>query len=286
MIEPENTPLTIVKASGDTEPFDVSKLKNSLNRAGAPADIIDEIASNIQDWMFEGMSTRKIYTHAYRLLHKKNRVSALRYKLKKALLEMGPSGYPFEHFIGELFKKEGYQAEVGQVIDGFCITHEMDVIATNKQKQMLLECKYHKDQGKHVSIQVPLYVRSRVDDIIRRREKMKEYAGFVFFGGVVTNTRFSPDSISYAKCSGLDLLGWDYPLNNGLKDRIERAKIFPVTILNNLTRNEKQLLLNKGVVTCTQLLNDLEVVDSFALTTNKMKKLKKELKDICNSQVN
>ena len=279
----ESKGIPVRKASGELEHFDSSKLRRSLQNAGADTSAIEEITANIENWLHEGVTTKKIYSRAFSLLFRKNRINALYYKLKQALIELGPTGYPFEQFVGEIFKKQGYTVEVGQILEGHCITHEMDVIATNKTTQWLIECKYAKDQGKIVSIQVPLYVRSRIDDIIKKRNERPEYEGLTFSGGIVTNTRFSTDSIEYSKCSGLRLLAWDYPEGNGLKDIIGRENIFPISVLTYLTKKEKEFLMDKNIVTCKQLQDNIKILNEFALSKKKTSDLMRELEDICNN---
>lgn len=276
-----NKVILVKKASGEEEPFATEKLERSLLNAGAKTEIIQKIIEDIEHWIHPGVTTKKIYTRAFSLLRQDKTTSSLRYRLKQAILELGPTGYPFEILIGKLFQQMGFVAEVGVVVEGKCTTHEMDVIATNAGVQHLAECKYHKDQGKQVSIQVPLYVRSRVDDIIIKRQMMTEYQNFSFKGWVITNTRFSSDSIQYGKCSGLNLLGWNYPAGNGLKEQIEKYKLFPITLLRNLTNKEKQHLLKEDVVICTQLLTHPEALSSLELSKVKHDKLLKELNDIC-----
>jgi hypothetical protein len=274
--------ISIRKASGASELFDASKLKHSLRRAGADDKTSEAIAFDIGNSLHEGISTRKIYGMAFRMLRKHNRKNASLYRLKQSLFELGPTGYPFEHFIGEIFKRRGFDVEVGKIIDGHCIAHEMDVIATNKTQQLLIECKYSKDQGKYVSIQVPLYVRSRVDDIIRKRAEMPAYSNLSFSAGVVSNTRFSSDSIEYSKCNGIMLLGWDYPQNNGLKEIMEKEKVFPVTIFEHLTRKQKAQLMEQGIVTCKQLFSNMEILTEFMISKKKQITLEQELDDILN----
>lgn len=265
------------KASGELEVFDTGKLKESLRRAGGSEEIIENITNDINNWIQNGISTKQLYAKAFKLLNRNNRLNALRYKLKQALYELGPSGYPFEHFIGEIYRRWGYNVEVGKEISGSCISHEMDVIATDKTNQIFLECKYSSHQGKYVSIHVPLYVKARVDDIITRRKNMPEYSGLKFSGGIVSNTRFSPDSIAYSKCCNLSLLGWDYPNSNGLKDIMEREKIIPVTVLHELTKIQISKLLDLGLVTCKQVRDNLSVLNEFNLSKNKTKKLRQDL---------
>lgn len=272
--------ITIRKASGDAEPFDMDKLKRSLQRAGAEPAVIDEIATEVVGSLYDGITTKKIYARAFSLLRRKNRVNAFRYKLKQSLFELGPSGYPFEHFVGEIFRSKGYRVEVGQVLEGRCITHEMDVIATNATEQVLVECKYSKDQGKQVSIQVPLYVHSRIGDIVQKRKDLPEYQGFSFTGYVATNTRFTDDSVAYSRCVGLKLLGWDFPAGNGLKELMERNRVFPVTVLEQLTKKQKTRLLELDVFTCKQLQDKPEVLAEFGLSSRKTRQLTEELEQI------
>jgi len=75
----------------------------------------------------------------------------------------------------------------------------------------------------------------------------------------------------------LFLMSWDYPKGNGLKDIIDREKIFPVTSLSNLTYSHKQALMDKGIVICRQILKDLKVLDSLNLGDVKRRKVLEEL---------
>lgn len=280
--ENANKNILVKKASGEEEPFDTFKLERSLRNAGADNNLVEEIVQNIADWVSTGLTTKKIYSRAFSLLRRSETGVAIRYKLKQAIMELGPTGYPFEDFIGYLFNKQGYEVKVGQILQGNCVTHEMDVIATIKKMQHLVECKYSTDQGKQISVQVPLYVRSRVDDIIKKRKDMPDYADFSFTGWIITNTRFSSDAMQYGKCSGLNLMAWDYPHGNGLKDLIERLQIYPVTILSQLTKNEKQQLINQGIVICNQISNNPKILESLHLSKTKQNALEKELFDIFN----
>lgn len=275
-----NKEIIIEKASGETEPFDVSKLKASLKNAGAMDDVIGDIAADIEDWVYDGVTTGEIYARAYKLFRKRCGNKASRYKLKKALLSMGPTGYPFEHFIGELFKRQGYEVEVGKLIEGVTISHEMDVIASREGEQYLMECKFAHDQGNRLSVHVPLYVHSRVTDIVEKRQKQQQYEDISFTPWVVTNARFSSDSMEYSRRKGIKLLGWDYPEDNALKDLIEREKIFPVTILKNLTKKQRHLLMEREVVTCDQLSEEPALLKNLGLSKKKQQSVAEELKEI------
>jgi len=276
-----NTKLLIRKASGDMEPFSSEKLRRSLQRSGAADNVIEPILNDVESWIYDGISSRKIYDRAFALLRKKTLSVASRYKLKNALMEMGPTGHPFEHFAGQVFKALGYNVEVAQILQGHCVTHEVDVIASKEKSQMFIECKYYLTTDKNANVQVPLYIRSRVDDIIKKRSSIPEFAGYTFSGGVVTNTRFTSDAMAYGECSGLKLLSWDYPVGNGLKDIIDREKIFPITVLTKLSNQDKQRLMGQGIVTCLQILETPGTLDSLGIEMINREKILAEIKNLC-----
>lgn len=276
----------IKKASGETEAFDVGKLKTSLKNAGADGDAIAEIAADIESWVYSGATTAKIYARAYRMFKQRSTSGALLYKLKEALNSMGPSGYPFERFIAELFKMQGYEVKVGQIIEGASVSHEMDVIATKDKEQHLMECKFSHNQGKSVSIQVPLYVHSRVNDIVEKLQDEQRYKGMNFEAWIVTNGRFSPDSIEYSRLKKINLLGWDFPKNSGLKDLMERQRIFPITILTHLNKNEKQKLMAEGIVTCAQLMQQPGRLDQLGVSEDKQRSVTRELEEVARLKKN
>jgi hypothetical protein len=276
-----NTHLLIKKASGETQPFSREKFEQSLSRSGADTETIREIAEEIESWLSEGTTTAQIYGRAFKLLRSKRRSMAARYSLKKAIMELGPSGYPFEQFMGQVFKYKGFNVEVGQEVQGQCVMHEVDVIATDDHNQHLVECKYYNSPGKFANVKVPLYIRSRVNDIIAKRKTLSEFNGLQYHGWVATNTRFTTDALAFGECSGLNLMSWDYPHNNALKDHIERYRIFPITVLTRLTKSEKRILLDADILLCNQLLENPGALAPLKLTDNVNRKVMEELKEIC-----
>ncbi len=272
--------VTIKKVSGESELFDISKLKASLREAGANEEVVDLVAADIANWVYDGATTMEIYARAYKMFRQYGGYDATLYRLKKALFSMGPAGYPFEHFIGELFKRQGYEIQVGVVVDGMAITHEMDVIATKDREQNLMECKFSSDQGNRIGVQVPLYVHARVNDIIEKRQQQVQFSDFVFVPWVVANTRFSSDSQAYCHSKGIQLLGWDYPKDHALKDMIKREKVYPITILTQLTKTEKEQLMADGIVTCHQVSELLEGANALRWSKRKQRSVVNEIKKV------
>lgn len=273
--------VTIVKASGDRVAFSNDKLRNSLFRSGADAHTVDTIMEAVLAELYQGISTREIYNRAFALLKKSKSVYASKYKLKKAIYELGPTGFPFEKFIGELLKYSGYEVKVGKILQGKCVSHEVDVIAYKNGQQIIAECKFHGEKTTTCNVKVPLYIQSRYLDIIDQYTNLE---GRPNEGWVVTNTRFTTDAITYGNCVGLYLLSWDHPKDNGLKDRIDRLALYPITVSTLLTNREKQFLLSRDIVLCRQLLKDVFYLDHLGISENRKARILKEISMLCNAK--
>ncbi|MEO9885770.1 MAG: restriction endonuclease [Balneola sp.] len=280
------TTITIIKASGEQEAFSESKLRHSLSSSGADKQIIDHILRSINEMLYEGISTQKIYKEAFRLLKNRSHRSAAHYKLKEALLELGPTGYPFEKFVGELLSVLGYKTEVGVIVEGDCVSHEIDVIAEKDNEHFMIECKFHNRKGHTCNVKIPLYIQSRFKDVEKKWSKQPDHLHKDHRGWVVTNTRFTEDALQYGTCTGLKMLSWDYPKKEGLKDLIQKVNLHPVTSLLTLTKHEKQQLLERDIIFCMQLCEDEKILDPLGLGSHKRRQILKEAQDICSTNQN
>lgn len=274
--------VNVTKASGELEPYDESKLRASLANAGADKQIIDRIADAVGNMLVEGISTRKLYKEAFRLLKEHSRRFAGRYKLKEALLELGPTGYPFENFTSELLSRLGFKTEVGRIIEGNCVSHEIDVVAHKDEEFYIVECKFHNRKDHKCNVKVPLYIQSRFKDVESKWSHLPGHKSKKHMGWVVTNTRFTQDATEYAECVGLRLLSWDYPKNKGLKDLIGRVNLHPITCLSTLGDQEKQKLLERDVVFCLQLCENEDNLEFTGLDNAAQKKVLEEATEITN----
>jgi len=268
-----NENIIVKKANGDLELFDKNKLINSLKKAGAAEDVINQILEEIDSILYHEISTKLIYQKAFSTLQIKNSTSASKYNLKNALMKLGPNGFVFECFIGKLFEYLGYNTEVSSIISGKYVTHEIDVLAIKDNKQTFIECKYHLRGEKRVGVQVPLYVNSRINDIIAVRKKNKIHKGVEFEGQIVTNTRFSSDAIAYGEGMNLKLLGWDYPYHEGLKEIIEKEKIYPITLLDSISSRIKNQMFENKITTTRQIFDDNSLLNSYELTANQKQRI-------------
>ncbi|WP_026754856.1 ATP cone domain-containing protein [Sediminibacter sp. Hel_I_10] len=275
--------INIVKYSGDVVPFDVDKLINSLRRAQASEELIQQIVDQVENKIYEGITTKKIYQMAFKILKGKSRVSASKYKLKKALMELGPSGFPFEKLVGKLLAHEGFSTQVGVIVQGNCVQHEIDVIAQKDNNHYMIECKYHSDQGRVCNVKIPLYIHSRFLDVEKQWERQKGHEDKLHKGGVYTNTRFTTDAVQYGKCVGLLLTSWDYPMGNGLKDRIDKLGLHPLTALTTLTKAEKTKLLDTGIVLCKELHEKPALLEQIGIDKKRHKKILEDSEALCKS---
>lgn len=259
----------IVKADGTSEAYDPEKLVSSLRRAGAAPDVADMVAQDIQKDLWSGISTQEIYSRAFAKLREHRHVVAARYSLKRAVLEFGPSGFPFEAYIAELYRKEGWEAKVDQIIKGKCVEHEVDIVMTQGDKKIFAEAKFHNAAGYKTDLKVVLYVKARVDDIGKGA------------GLVVTNTKFTSKAVQYAQCAGLELLAWDYPQHATLHDRIEKAMLYPVTALTSLNNREKTALLSDRVVLCNALPENTRALERAGITGARADSVLEEVGALC-----
>jgi len=252
--------LYITKASGELVPFDEGKLRTSLQRAGAEPEVASAIVEQVAARISQGMSTRQLYRMAPGPLHKRSHRTAARYRLKQGILDLGPSGFPFERFIGRILAHDGYTVQVGVTVQGHCVAHEVDVVADKDSQHYVVECKYHNTPGRICDVKVPLYIQARFLDVAEQWRTHPGNGTRHLQGWLVTNTRFTSDALQYGQCAGLRMVSWDHPAKGSLRDRIDRSGLYPLTCLGSLTKAEKERLLQRGLVLVRDVLEHPEAL--------------------------
>jgi hypothetical protein len=273
--------VTIIKASGEKAIFNPDKLKRSLLRSGASGVSIQKVINEVNASLYDGITTKEIYKKAFELLRESSRPTAARYKLKEALMELGPTGYPFEKFVSAILEQDGYQTKVGLIVKGHCVNHEVDVVAQKENNHFMVECKFHGDAGRFCNVKIPLYIQSRFKDVEAQWEKQPGHETKFHQGWVVTNTRFTSDALQYGNCMGLYLLSWDYPKKGSLKERIDRSGLHPITCLTTLTNQEKQQLLDKDIVLCMDLCDQPKLLNSIGMSEKRQINVHQEAHELC-----
>jgi hypothetical protein len=262
----------IIKSTGEHEPFSVEKFQRSLHRAGATPDLINQITAYVLQAPDLKTST-DIYHYAYNHLRAHKPAMAARYNLKNAIGQLGPSGFPFERFVAEIFKQQGYSTAVDQIVYGFCVSHEIDIILKNDHETMMVECKFHQPRL-HADVKVPLYIKARFDDI-QKREPIFSQAW------VVTNTRFTSDAIAYGQCAGLKLLSWGYPEDNNIATMVDNLGLLPITALTTLSSKQKRFLIQKGLVLCRDASRYTHLLQELGFSDNKINQILDEAQTAC-----
>lgn len=270
----------IVKGDGTKEPFDIEKLIRSLKRSGAPSDVATKTAEDVAQKIRSAMTTTEIYRNAYKLLKKRERSMAARYSMRRAILELGPTGFPFEDYFCELMRAYGYQTEVRQVIEGRCSEHEVDVVIRKENENIGAELKFHNAPGFKTDLKTALYVRARFWDIEYGAEDRGETCA-IDQPWLVTNTKFTKSTIKYAECAGLTLLGWSYPSDKNLGDMIKETGVYPVTVLSSLSKSEKARLLEQGVTLCSMIAQNNDALKAAGITRRKHADIISESISLC-----
>lgn len=270
----------ITKYSKEKKKFSPYKLKRSLRNAGADIELANVITQKIEKEPSIS-HTSDIHDFAFDYLKKANRPIAARYNLKRAIADLGPTGFPFEKFVGELLRRKGYSVKIGQIVRGACISHEVDVLAHKEDKHYVIECKFHNRHWAKSHIQTALYIKARFDDIekyckIQHNGKNKFHAVWI-----VTNTKFTGDATRYSNCAGVNLISWSYPKGGSLVNIVEELGVHPVTALTTITKKQKKQLIDRGIVLCRNLENNSNILSQIGFNNNRINTILNEARGIC-----
>jgi hypothetical protein len=273
--------INVRKANGESAPFDVERIRRSLKRVHASPEIIEKVIKNVTNEVYDGMTTSKLYRIVFRDLKKYQRSVAGKYNLKRAIMSLGPSGYPFEKFIAALWARDGFSVETGIFVEGACVSHEIDVLARRDNLIEFVECKHHSSNGQTSTVRVPLYFYARFLDLEKKQLADAGNTKIRCKGWLVTNLRFSSEALTYGKCVGLGMLSWDFPPNKGLRERIDKSGLHPITCLTTISSREKRKLLEVGITLCQDLCKTSEVLREVGIRNAKAEKVMDEALAIC-----
>lgn len=268
--------LNVIKATREIEPFSEEKVINSIKRAGIPEDLQMQVLEHVKEKLYENIPTSEIYKHIIEFLRASSKpYSQAKYSLKQAIMELGPTGYPFENFVAEILKAEGYKTSVRQFLNGNCITHEIDVIALKNDKKIMVECKFHNNPGARSDIHVSLYTKARFDDVKEKNNLTQAW--------LVTNTKITVDGISYGICNDMKIIGWSYPEKGSLRELIEKLRLHPITALTSLSKYQKEQFLSQNIVLVKTLCENPSLLETLGIPAEKRKEVEDESNFICGS---
>ena len=273
--------MKIIKHSGDIVDYNPEKLKNSLLKSGAGQLVVKDILRQLEQEIFEGMSTKQIYKLAFGLLKKASNSHAARYNLRQAIQLLGPAGFFFEKFVARLFQSEKYEAQTNLTLQGKCVSHEIDVMIEKNNIVAMVECKFHAHREAVSDVKVPMYILSRFNDLKEKSIQLFGKKQPISKCWIVTNNRFSSDAVTFGSCSGLNMLSWDFPLDHNLRTKIDSNHLYPVTCLTTLSLTEKDKLLILDVILVKEIINHSDCLEKIGLSPNRIKNVLKEASALC-----
>ena len=273
--------MEVVKTTGEKEEFSPAKLCLSIRKAGAPRDLADSICKTVGQKVNPNDSTTAIFRKALKYLVREDMNVAARYSLRRGIEALGPAGFIFEQYFETVLQAYDFKTKRDVILKGKCVTHEIDVIASEGTKRFLVEAKYHNDANLKTHVDVIMYADARLIDIVKNEsasnQKKYEYAMWV-----VTNTKFTDAAIQYAKCRGIRLTGWNYPRGASLEDVIADKKLYPVTVLPSVPIKILPELSKKNIILAQDLITYSadDLVKSFSVSRDIAEQIVREVKGI------
>lgn len=243
--------IKVIKFNGEEELFSNQKVYRSAKRVGASDQLAREISKAIEKESYSGIKTSQIFSQVKKKLKQETPRAALRFNLKKAIRRLGPTGFPFEKYIGEVFSEQGFKVLLNQEIAGVCSSYEIDFLAQKNNLYYLGECKYRNLRKGRVHSRDALANYARFLDIQKGKLSSTKKIKSI----LVTNTKFTTKVIKYSKCVGVELLGWRFPKDRGLEHLIENQKLYPITILPSLNKYLAEIFAQKGIMLAKDLLD-------------------------------
>jgi hypothetical protein len=265
----------VIKTNGEYEVFSTKKLRKSLQRTGLKPKYCSEIARKVSDNISPGIRSKDIFNQTYKLVSKQSSIAAIRYSLKKSILELGPTGFVFEYFVSKYFETIGFKTSIDNILQGEFVRHEVDIVAIKKNYKICVECKFHNISNIKNDVKVVLYVKARWDDL-KNGPAGKNLREFY----LVSNTSFTKDAIVYAKGTGLHLLGVNAPEDESFLDKIEKYKLYPITSLKRLKSIYCQELIREKIILCTDLLNEREMLIKIGMSEEEIKNIFKDIEKV------
>ncbi|MGI9565697.1 MAG: ATP cone domain-containing protein [Nitrosopumilus sp.] len=258
-----------MKADGSKVAFNPNKIITTCLRAGANKEATKRIIKKIRGQVYQGVETHDIYKMVLNALNEEKEGTVLkqRYKLKEAIMKLGPTGFLFENYVGEILKHSEFKVKtISGKVRVRCTVHEIDLIAFSGNKRTLVECKHHSKHGVYTGLKESLYTHARFLDTKSSFES--EY--------LICNTKVSMHAKKYAKCVGQHILSWKYPPNNSLEKIIEKNHLYPITILS-LNSKEIRSCLHAKILLAKNLLNyrEKELSKKTGINTKRISNLQK-----------
>jgi Holliday junction resolvase len=194
--------LFVINARGKKEPFSFKKVYRSAKRAGAFGKTARRIAETIKREVYPGIRTSEIFRRIKRILREEVPEAALKFNIKEGMRKLGPTGFPFEKYAGEILRNLGYKVKINQFLPAKCVRrYEIDFVAEKGKTVYIGECKYRQDLG----------------DIVRSPDALINYARFL---DIFEGNRFKSSKYKNHKIVSLIAIAWGQSFWDGIIPKI------------------------------------------------------------------
>ena len=146
---------------------------------------------------------------------------------------------------------------------------------------LLIECKFHHEDGFKTDLKVALYVKGRDNDIEKRHKTLEDKNERFHEGWLITNTKLTSKAIEYGMCAGLKMIGWSYPHVGNLQDLINETMLHHITVLTTLSTNEKKRIMEQDIVLCRDLGKQKKALRALGMSDEKIGKIMEEVVGVC-----
>ena len=242
----------VTKADGSKQLFDEEKIVRTCLRMRASREDALQIVQKVEGRLYEGISTRKILQMIYSLMRKQKPAVKHLFDLKYAISLMEPKP-EFEAFIRILLVQSGFKVEPNTILRGLCGEHEADAIATRDGMTHFVEVKHHNSYHALTGLDESRIARAILEDVTEGYSHGLSSIK-IDRAMIVTNTRYSEHAMKYGRCRDILQVGWSSPEFFGLREMVEKHKLYPLSCLRGISAKVRLRLVEAGVVVIKQLL--------------------------------
>lgn len=243
----------VTKADGSKQVFSKEKIVQTCLRMGADTFIANEVAERIERRLYEGITTQMILKLIFTYMKKYRPAVSHLFDLKQGISLMEPKP-EFELFIQVLLEQTGFEVTPNQILRGKCGEHEVDGIARKDGVTYFVEVKHHFNYHALTGLDESRIAWAVLEDVsdafISGLTDLK-----IDRAVIVTNTKYSDHAIRYGKCKNIIQIGWTSPEQFGLRDAVEKNKLYPLSCLRGVSLESRLRLVNSGIVLIKQLLD-------------------------------
>ena len=242
----------VTKANGNKQLFDKEKILQTCQKMGANREVAIQVAQEVEKNLYPGITTKQILQIIFTIMRKHKPAIKHLFDLKQgiSLMESKPE---FEVFVRVLLVHSGFQVKPNVILRGLCGEHEVDALVTKDGLTHLVEAKHHSNYHSLTGLDESRIARAIIEDVTDGFTSGSTEIK-IDRAMIVTNTRYSEHAVNYGRCRGILQVGWASPEGFGLRDIVEKHKLYPLSCLRGVSTETRLRLVEAGIVLIKQLL--------------------------------